>query len=124
MGFRLMRFADARLGIGAGGVEVAQNDAAQTCGLPNDLFRFDFADAIGALRIERMGFSHGLALRVAVDGGGAGKYQMPDASFEHGGDEAARTFGVVMQIALWLGRGFFDQGVGRTMYGRDRFVFG
>ena len=122
VGFGMVRLADRAVGIGAGGIEIAQRCRAQPAAGGGCQRALDprLGFGIGADRRDAMGLRQQVGLRQAVDRAGAGKHQGFDAVAQRGFDQGVRLGRVVVQIALGLVHQFAHLDVAREMDHRGR----
>ena len=123
MGLRIVQLADLAVGIGAGGVEVAQRDRAQAIGLAVPVERpldRELGLAVGVDRQLRGGLADRHAGRIAVSRASRGKDDPVDPGLAHRIEQREGADEIVAVIQRRIGDRLADIGVGCEMHDRRR----
>ena len=115
MGFGVVVLADARLGVGAGGVEVAQGHIADAVGAVAPLqhiFNGQLGGAVGVGGFRAVALLDGLLLRLAVGGRRGGEHDLVHAVGLHGCQQGYRALHVVAVVFQVVGHALTHQGEG------------
>jgi hypothetical protein len=127
MGFRLVAFAEFALGVGAGGVEVAQTRRLQSVGavvVLQHLLDEPFAAAVGIDRLFRVCLVDRHVRRLAEDRGGGGEDEATDAVRAHAIEQGLRRGHVVAVVPGRIGHRFADLDEAGEMHHCRRLCFG
>ena len=83
--------------------------------LPQDLFDDGLGFSVRVDRRDARVLRDGNFFGIAIDGGGGGKHEAPDARLCHGFEQRYRAADVVGKIQLRLAHGFAHRAMGREM---------
>lgn len=126
VGFGVVVFTKAAIGVGSGGVEVAEPHGAEVVGaivVIEDGFDHQFSLAVGVNRVLGVGFGDGEDFGHAVGGAGGGEDEGFDPGGPHRVEEGEGSEDVVLIVFGGVGDGFADVGIGGEVDdGGDRMI--
>jgi len=121
----IAQLADAARHVGAAGVEIAQAECPEPIGaaiVGKNTLDHPFRGAVRIDRRARIALGQRLAVGIAIDRAGGGKYHAIAAGLAHRIEQRQRADDIVQVIFPWIDHGFADQAGRREVHDRDDIV--